>query len=190
MKKKTASAIAVAAAAVLALSACGSGGGTSAEEAQGELSYWLWDPNQRPAYQQCADDFHKANPDITVKVTQRGWDDYWATLTNGFVAGNAPDIFTNHLTKYPELIKTKQLLPLDDALKNDPVDLSIYNEGLAELWVGEDGKRYGLPKDWDTVAVFYNKTMTTEAGISEEQEPGGRRQLREDHRPPDGGQKR
>jgi multiple sugar transport system substrate-binding protein len=169
MKKKTASAIAVAAAAVLALSACGSGGGTSSEEAKGELSYWLWDPSQRPAYQQCADDFHKANPDITVKVTQRGWDDYWATLTNGFVAGNAPDIFTNHLTKYPELIKTKQLLPLDDALKKDSVDVSIYNEGLADLWVGEDGKRYGLPKDWDTVAIFYNKTMTADAGISEDQ---------------------
>ena len=31
------------------------------------------------------------------------------------------------------------------------------------------GKRYGLPKDWDTVAIFYNKTMTADAGISEEQ---------------------
>ena len=69
------------------------------------MNYWLWDANQLPAYQQCADDFTKANPDITVKVTQRGWDDYRTTLTNGFVAGNAPDIFTNHLSKYPELIE-------------------------------------------------------------------------------------
>lgn len=53
-------AIAAAAAVVLALSACGNGG--SAESAKGEISYWLWDANQLPAYQQCADDFHKANP--------------------------------------------------------------------------------------------------------------------------------
>lgn len=166
MKSRTASTIAVAAAAVLALSACGSGGGASAS---GELNYWVWDPNQLPAYQQCADDFHAENPDITVKVTQRGWDDYWSTLTNAFVAGNAPDVFTNHLTKYPELIETKQLLPIDDYLAKDGVDLSIYNPGLADLWVGDDGKRYGLPKDWDTVAVFYNRTMAAEAGISDEQ---------------------
>ena len=61
------------------------------------------------------------------------------------------------------------MLPLDEALKNDPIDLSIYNEGLADLGVGEDGKRYGLPKDWDTVALFYNTAMTEAAGISDEQ---------------------
>src|SRR4029453_5803501 len=38
-----------------------------------------------------------------------------------------------------------------------------------ELWVGQDGKRYGLPKDWDTVGLFYNKAMTDAAGISAEQ---------------------
>ena len=95
--KKTLGAAAAAAAIALCLSACG-GSGPASTEAKGEINYWLWDANQLPAYQQCADDFTKANPDITVKVTQRGWDDYSATLTNGFVAGNAPDIFTNHLT--------------------------------------------------------------------------------------------
>ncbi|MFM2054370.1 MAG: hypothetical protein RL456_2407, partial [Pseudomonadota bacterium] len=30
----------------------------------GEVKYVLWDANQRPAYQQCANDFQKANPGI------------------------------------------------------------------------------------------------------------------------------
>ena len=76
----------------------------------------MWDANQLPAYKQCAADFTKANPDIKVKITQRGWGDYWTTLTNGFVAGNAPDVFTNHLSKYPEYAKKKQLLDLDEAV--------------------------------------------------------------------------
>ncbi|BCW69011.1 sugar ABC transporter substrate-binding protein [Arthrobacter sp. NicSoilB8] len=170
--KKAVGALAAAAAAVLALSACGSGGGASGgsgEEAKGEISYWLWDANQLPAYQQCADDFHTANPDITVKITQRGWDDYWSTLTNGFVAGTAPDVFTDHLAKYPEFAKTGQLLALDDAVANDHVDVTQYNKGLADLWVGEDGKRYGLPKDWDTISLFYNKKLTADAGVSDDQ---------------------
>ena len=152
----------------LSLSACG-GGSTASTEAKGEINYWLWDANQLPAYQQCADDFTKANPDIKVKITQRGWDDYWTTLTNGFVAGNAPDVFADHLSKYPEFAAKKQLLPLDDAVNKDRVKLDIYNKGLADLWVGQDGKRYGLPKDWDTVGLFYNKAMTDAAGITAEQ---------------------
>ena len=162
-------AVALAAAASLALSACGSGSPGGGDSAKGEISYWLWDANQLPAYQQCADDFTKANPDITVKVTQRGWDDYWGTLTNGFVAGTAPDVFTNHLSKYSEYADKKQLLALDEAVSKDGVDLAQYNEGLADLWVGQDGKRYGLPKDWDTIGLFYNKAMLAKAGISEDE---------------------
>ena len=43
-------------------------------------------------------------PNITVKITQYGWDDYWTKLTTGFVAGTAPDVFTDHLSKYPEFV--------------------------------------------------------------------------------------
>ena len=67
---------------------------------------------------------------------------------------------------YPELAENKQLLPIDDAVKKDNIDLAAYNEGLADLWVGQDGKRYGLPKDWDTVGLFYNKAMTRPAPAS------------------------
>ncbi|NUP75827.1 MAG: sugar ABC transporter substrate-binding protein [Sinomonas sp.] len=167
--KKTLGAVAVAAAAALALSACSGASGASGGDAKGEVSYWLWDANQLPAYQQCADVFHKANPNISVKITQTGWDDYWSKLTNGMASGTAPDVFTDHLSKYPDFVKKKQLASLDDAVKADNVDLKQYNEGLADLWVGQDGKRYGLPKDWDTIALFYNKDMLAKAGMTDDQ---------------------
>ncbi|MFP5017684.1 sugar ABC transporter substrate-binding protein, partial [Paenarthrobacter ureafaciens] len=75
--KKPLGVAAAAAALALTMSACG--GSDSGSAANGEINYWLWDANQLPAYQQCADDFTKANPDIKVKITQRGWDDYWTT---------------------------------------------------------------------------------------------------------------
>ena len=152
----------------LTLSACAGGnadaGGGSAG---GTIDYWLWDSNQQPAYKKCADAFTAANPAWKVKITQRGWDDYWSTLTTGFQSGTAPDVFTDHLSKYPEFAKNKVLMSLDDAVGK--VDTSIYAPGLADLWVGQDGKRYGLPKDWDTVALFYNKEMTAAAKISDDE---------------------
>jgi len=149
----------------LPLAACGGSGSSS--DSSGTIDYWLWDANQQPAYQKCADAFRQENPDLTVKITQRGWDDYWATLTTGFQSGEAPDVFTDHLSKYPEFIENGVLMPLEDAIEGD-IDTSIYSPGLADLWVGQDGKRYGLPKDWDTVALFYNKKMVKDAGLTEE----------------------
>lgn len=171
MKGKTLRALAAIAVLPLALTACSSGDSDSdasgSAAAGGTIDYWLWDANQQPAYQQCADAFATANPGWTVKITQRGWDDYWSTLTTGFQSDTAPDVFTDHLSKYPEYVDAGVLLPLDDVIPN--IDTSIYAEGLADLWMAPDGKRYGLPKDWDTVALFYNKDMAADAGITEEQ---------------------
>jgi multiple sugar transport system substrate-binding protein len=180
MRKKWAAALVGAAALSLTLTACGGGGsgdegGTSeggaidTTTASGDINYWLWDNAQQPAYQTCADNFKAANPNVNVKVEAFAWDNYWSKLTNGFVAGDAPDVFTNHLSKYPEFVTQQQLVPLDDTLAKDGFNTDQYQPGLADLWKGPDGKRYGLPKDFDTVALYYNKEFTDEGGLTADQ---------------------
>lgn len=136
--------------------------------AQTEITYWLWDSNQAPAYQACAAAFSKTNPDIKVNVLQKGWDDYWTGITTGFVAGTAPDIFTNHLAKYPEFANNGQIEDITAWIKRDGVKTDVYYPGLYDLW-GKGGKQFGLPKDWDTIAIIYNKKMLADAGINESQ---------------------
>jgi len=157
---------AVAVAAVLALPLGLSACAPAAPEAKGTISYGLWDSNQLPAYQQCADDFHAANPDITIEIEQIGWDDYWKKVNAGFVSGDGYDVFTSHLAFYPEFVNNGQILALDDYIKRDSVDVAnAYQPGLASLWTSPDGKQYGLPKDFDTIALFYNKKLTDAAGV-------------------------
>ena len=44
---------------------------SSSDDAAGTtVNWWTWDDKQAAAYQSCADAFHKANPDLTVKITQ------------------------------------------------------------------------------------------------------------------------
>lgn len=143
--------------------AAGTTPATSGEAAT--LEYWLWDSNQLPAYQQCADAFMVANPNIKVNLTQKGWDDYWSGIQNGMIAGNAPDVFTDHLAKYPEFAAKGQLVDIQPYITRDGVDMTVYLKGLADLW-GRDGKQYGLPKDWDTIAIVYNKDMLDKAGVT------------------------
>ena len=77
-----------------------------------EINYWLWDNNQRPSYEACAAAFEKQNPDIKIKITQTGWFDYWSALSTAFVSGTAPEVFWDHLSRYPEFISNNLLVDL------------------------------------------------------------------------------
>ena len=140
-------------------------GETAASGEAVTIQYLLWDANQLPAYQQCVDNFMAANPNITVEITQSGWDDYWNTVQTGMVAGTAPDVFTDHLAKYPEFAAKEQLVDIQPLVERDGVDLDVYIGELADLWA-RDGKRFGLPKDWDTIAIAYNMEAVDTAGVT------------------------
>lgn len=167
----------------LILAACGGAAAPAAPAAQAptaapaaapaassavEIRYGLWDANQQPAYQACADEFQKQNPNIAVKIEQLGWDDYWNGIQTGMVGGTAPDVFTDHLAKFPEFAAKNQIVDINPLVEKDKVDVGQYIKGLADLWV-RDGKRYGLPKDWDTISVIYNADMLEKAGVKVEE---------------------
>ena len=142
-----------------------SDGDDMTDEAVG-IEYWLWDGNQQPYYEQCAADFEAANPGIDVEITQFGWGDYWTNVTAGFASGSGPDVFTDHLARYPEFVASGVLVPLNDFVDRDGVDAGAYFPGLAELWVDDNGNRYGLPKDFDTIALVMNAAHVADAGLS------------------------
>ena len=114
-------------------------------QAATEISYWLWDTNQLPAYKACAAEFQKQNPDITVKITQTAWSDYWTGISTGFVSGSAPDVFTDHLARYPEFALNEQLVDLAPLIKQDKVDtgylcrrpLQALVQGGEAIWTSE-----------------------------------------------------
>ena len=137
--------------------------GISAQAAT-EITYWLWDNNQVPAYQACAAEFEKQNPDIKVKITQNGWFDYWNALNTAFVSGTAPDVITDHLARYPEFMQNNLLVDIAPLIARDKVPTNIYLGDLVKVW-GRNGKQFGLPKDWDTIGIVYNKAMLEKAGI-------------------------
>ncbi|MDN5977354.1 ABC transporter substrate-binding protein [Acidipropionibacterium jensenii] len=150
------------AACMIGVTGCSSqAGGTTS------IDYWLWDANQLPSYAKCIAKFEDKNPDINVRINQLGWSDYWTKLTASFVADSAPDVFTNHLGRYPELVKLGVLQPLDELPELKSIKDTDYEPGLAKLWTGSDGHRYGVPKDYDTVSIMYDKTKLQAAGITD-----------------------
>ncbi|WP_341728423.1 sugar ABC transporter substrate-binding protein [Brooklawnia sp.] len=152
-----------AALATTGLTACGSD--SSADGVT--LRYWMWDSAQMPGYRQCATDFEAQNPGVHIQLDQYGWADYWTQLTASMVAENAPDVFVNHTSRFGTYASLGQLLDMDPYAESDGYDLTQFEDGLAGQWVSQGGEqRYGLPKDWDTEALFYNTEMLAEAGYT------------------------
>lgn len=130
-----------------------------------EVKYMLWDSIQAPAYRQCAADFTKKNPATTIKMTQFGWDDYWTAISMGFISDTAPDVFVNHLAKYPAFVQNDLLVNLTPYIARDKIETGYFATGLLDIWA-RDGKQFGLPKDWDTIAFIVNLDHARKAGVT------------------------
>ncbi|WP_037498592.1 ABC transporter substrate-binding protein [Solirubrobacter soli] len=150
----------------LVAAACG-GSSQPTRTADGRtlVRYQLWDTNQKPVYQKCADKFEQQNPDIKIQIENKNWGDYWSGLARGFIADTAPDVFTDHLGKYPQFAQSEVIEPVSTRA----VDMNQYLPGLARLWKSPNGKQYGYPKDWDTVALIVNEDMLAKAGVTRQQ---------------------
>jgi multiple sugar transport system substrate-binding protein len=152
------------AALVASTAACGKGSSANDANAKVTLSYAVWDKNQVPAMQQLASAFTKDHPNITVNVQLTPWDDYWTKLKAAVTGGAAPDVFWMNGPNFQLYATNGVLQPLDTQIATDKVDLTSYPKSLVDLYtVG--GKHYGLPKDFDTIGLWYNKSLFDAAGV-------------------------
>ncbi|HWG24418.1 sugar ABC transporter substrate-binding protein [Actinospica sp.] len=163
MRTRILATLATAAATVLLAGACS--GGSSGSSGPTTIHWWTWDPNQASAYQLCATAFEKANPGITVDISQYDVSDMFTKITADMVAGDAPDAFQDSVQYYPSYAKQGQLLPLDSYISASKYDLSQFSVGVS-AWKFTDGKQYGLPLDWAATAIYYNSGLLQKAGYT------------------------
>ena len=77
--------------AAIVLSACGS---AAANKGPVEITFTMWGaPEELAVWQAVVDDFHAANPNISVKVDVSDWDSYWTKLNTLIAGGTPPDVF-------------------------------------------------------------------------------------------------
>ncbi|GAB3972647.1 sugar ABC transporter substrate-binding protein [Actinoallomurus acanthiterrae] len=158
--------LAAAAAALLLLgvTACGGGGSSSGGDKKVELRYAIWDKNQQPAMQSIVDRFQAAHPNIHVTIELTASQDYWTKMQAAATGGSAPDVFWMNGPHAQFYASNGVLLPLSDALKREGVSLGNYPATLTGLY-SYHGKQYGLPKDFDTIGLWYNKKLFDAAGV-------------------------
>lgn len=155
----------VAAAAMLtSVAACGSSSNSSSsgvtEGGKTEITVWSWDST----LPRTVKDFEKANPDITVKVTNAGTNKTeYTALNNALSAGKgAPDLVQIEYYALPEYQVRGEIEDLSQFGADKFSD--FYTPGT---WasVKLNGGVYALPMDSGPMAWFYNKDVFDKAGV-------------------------
>lgn len=174
MKMKRVLSVLLAGAMATSLAACGGGGDSQkSSEKSGdagksgknvELKVSIWDKNQEPGLKQIMDDF-TAKTGIKATISVVDWDNYWTMLAAGAQGGSLPDVFWMHSNESQRYMANDMLLDLTDKIKeSSEIKEENYPEDIWGLYTMND-KHYAVPKDIDTIALWYNKKMFDEAKL-------------------------
>ena len=146
------------------------------------VDFWInWkSPVWADAANKLADEFHKANPDITVKVLP-GID-----ITNrpdktlaAIAAGEPPDVFT--LSTLGSFIARGAIVPLDSYIRGSKV-VDLKNYFPEQISVLKNGNHYyGIPAMENAIQIgmAYNKNLFKEAGLDPNRPPRTLKELAE-----------
>lgn len=147
------------------LAAC-SGQSDDGEQGGGRttLTYGLWDVAHVPGLQKVIDAFEKENPGISVRIELTPWSSYWTTLKTAMRGGTAPDVFWMNAVNLQLYASSGVLEPLSGHIESDATPVDRHPESLVKIYAYQ-GTQYGIPKDFDTIGLWYNKALFDKAGI-------------------------
>lgn len=164
--KKTISLILILALSVTMIFATGNSEKEASKKAGDDtVSVMIWDSNQEAGIKEILADF-TAKTNIKTDIQIIGWSEYWTLLEASAKSDSLPDVFWMHANSAEKYMVNDFLLDITDRIAtSDIVDINNYYADITELY-SSNGRNYAMPKDIDTIALWYNKTLFDEAGLA------------------------
>ncbi|WP_179393845.1 ABC transporter substrate-binding protein [Lacticaseibacillus absianus] len=152
----------------LGLAGCSSKGASDGGGSTGSktltVGFWKGDsPKESEARDTLFKNFTK---DTGIKIKQKVYNDYNTQLMTDLVGGTAPDVFYVDSSLLPSLQTKGVLESLSSYMKKDKYDASDFYAPTYKAFTGDDGKQYGLPKDYSTMGLYYNADLLKKAGYT------------------------
>lgn len=154
---------------VVGLAACGD----SDESADGKVTITVMGlpPTTNAATRQAFLDqvaaFEAANPTIDIEPSDAPWD--VKTFAAKMAGGNAETVLRIPLTEPPGLIDRGQVADITEEAKALGA-FADFNPKIMET-LTRDGKVYGLPESMYNLALVYNRSLFTQAGLDPDKPP-------------------
>lgn len=125
-----------------------------------DLTFLIWDSNQKEGMQAIVDAYQAQHPNTKINLQVTPWEEYWTKLQAAAAGGSLPDIFWMHSNQFFVYAEAGTMLDLSEL----NLDYSPFPEGITALY-NYEGKQLAVPKDYDTIALAYNKEIFDNANI-------------------------
>lgn len=162
-------------AAALALSGCAGQGQKQDDSGDSggkiELSFWNgFTGPDRTAVEGLVKKYNESQDKVEVSMTISPWDVFFQKLLPSIASGDGPDLMAMDSAQLPSYASRGVLAPLDDWYdqNSDAADNLVQPAVDATQW---DGKSYGVPMNFTTLLLYWNKDMFKQAGLDPEQPP-------------------
>lgn len=126
------------------------------------FSGWQSNPNEGKLLNQVIQEFEATHPTIDVQYEAIN-SEYMDVIRTRLIGDVAPDVFYLEAFEAPQLMQAGVLEPLNAYIPPD-FDLPDFQPLLLQAF-RQGNEIYGLPKDFSTLALFYNQEALTAAGI-------------------------
>src|SRR5579883_796709 len=130
------------------------------------VSGWTSTPAEDALVQSNLKKFEQLHPNIHINWSPIPGD-YPTKMRANVASGTVPDVFYLQPSMSSEYISSGKLLNLSPYMARDGVKASDYYSALLNPFTCTNGEVFGLPKDWNSLGVFYNKQMFQAAGLAE-----------------------
>lgn len=168
--------LALAAVGVLSIStlgACGGSGSDSGESSSesssssgsSDLVMAWWGNQVRNEKTQEALDKYKELNGVTVEGQFYQWNDYWSKMATAAAGNSMPDLIQMDYSYIDQYVENGQLLDLTPYIESGALDVSNIPDNILQMGVVGDGN-YGIAAGVSGNSLFYNKTVTDEAGVT------------------------
>ena len=128
-----------------------------------EIHYAYWQSTLDDFYAQCKADFEAAHPGVTIVLEPTAWGEYWTKLEAAANGESIADVFHMNGVNIKKYASGGILAPLDERIANSDISLDNYPKAMNEMY-NFDGVQYGIPMDYDTIGLWYNKALFDQAG--------------------------
>lgn len=130
------------------------------------LKWAIWDEATTVYWGDLKNAYENSHPGVTIEMIDLGSTDYMTVLATELSgSGSDFDVVTiKDVPGYATLVQKDVILPLDDYIAKDGVDLSKYSGATDQVTV--DGQLYELPFRNDFWVIFYNKDLFDAKGVA------------------------
>ena len=138
-------------------------GGAQGSGAGKKITFYYWDEYQKPGMDNAATAYTRQSG-VQVEQTITPWAQYWTRLQTALPSDTGPDVFWINLSHAIDYYPAGLVQEISTYIQRDKIDMSKFPKSLVDMY-SYNGKSYGIPKDYDTIALFYNKALFDAKGV-------------------------